>query len=267
MDGPTLGQLLHVTSGPESGTSIEVGAEGVILGRLTGGPGELARDPSVSRKHAEVGWTTDGELCIRDLGSTNGTIIRGKRIVTGRWRVLHKGETIQVGDSVITVGGPRSGGWSSAIDTQPSSRPSSDVHISGGVHAEQEGVAVGRDFFGGVHTRNEYDASGLGFISRTRGFARFLIILGMLISFAGAASWGYPIVKAISSNADNSAIEDCQRRFPNPGFDQNECIFKAESNTPDFEVMPWLPLGAILALSGGIITTAGIFSVRRDRND
>jgi len=266
MKGPTPGQVLHVTSGPASGTSIQVGPEGVILGRSSTGPGGLAGDPHMSRQHAEIRWTTDGELCIRDLGSTNGTVVGGERITAGQWRVLRVGEAIRVGDSVLSVGAPGSGGWTGAIETQPRSRPTSDVHIDGGVHAEGEGVAVGRDFFGGIHTRHEYDASGLGFISRTHGFARFLIIVGTLISLAGVGSIGVTIVKAISANAGDTSAADCRARFPELGPDWNDCMFDATSQKTEFDPGPWIPLGIGLGFAGGIITTVGILSVRGGGN-
>ncbi|HEU5171407.1 MAG TPA: adenylate/guanylate cyclase domain-containing protein [Gemmatimonadales bacterium] len=42
-------------------------------------------DPTISRRHAELTVTPDGVL-VRDLGSSNGTCINGRRITTGRLR-------------------------------------------------------------------------------------------------------------------------------------------------------------------------------------
>ncbi|MFK7769183.1 MAG: diguanylate cyclase [Mariniblastus sp.] len=66
--------------------------ETVVLGRDQSSSCVLA-DNSVSRRHAEVSPTQDG-YCIRDLGSTNGTLVNGEQI---EQRDLNSGDTIQVG--------------------------------------------------------------------------------------------------------------------------------------------------------------------------
>ena len=39
----------------------------------------MVADPNVSRRHAEI-WVTPDGVALRDLGSTNGTIVNGRRI-------------------------------------------------------------------------------------------------------------------------------------------------------------------------------------------
>jgi DNA-binding winged helix-turn-helix (wHTH) protein len=51
-------------------------------------------DPTVSRRHARV-TVTDGEALLEDLGSKNGTWLRGRRVV-GR-APLHDGDPIRIG--------------------------------------------------------------------------------------------------------------------------------------------------------------------------
>jgi pSer/pThr/pTyr-binding forkhead associated (FHA) protein len=54
--------------------------------------------PTVSREHAEV-TVVDGGLLLRDLGSTNGTFVNGRR-VTGPV-ALSAGDMIGLGDTVV----------------------------------------------------------------------------------------------------------------------------------------------------------------------
>lgn len=56
-------------------------------------------DPSVSAEHATVEWSPDGWR-IRDLGSTNGTTINGKR-VDGRPARMRGGEQVAFGAVVL----------------------------------------------------------------------------------------------------------------------------------------------------------------------
>lgn len=54
-------------------------------------------DPGVSRNHAEITLGTD--VTIRDLSSTNGTLVDGRMISSA---VLRDGSTIQLGSTTIT---------------------------------------------------------------------------------------------------------------------------------------------------------------------
>ncbi len=54
-------------------------------------------DGSVSRHHVEFLKTQTG-YCLRDLGSTNGTMVNGERISE---RSLHSGDTIQIGSFIF----------------------------------------------------------------------------------------------------------------------------------------------------------------------
>jgi len=53
----------------------------------------------VSRKHAKIS-TTDGEVFIQDLGSTNGTFVNGEKVTRSR---LQEGDRILVGTSIIKM--------------------------------------------------------------------------------------------------------------------------------------------------------------------
>src|SRR5436309_14134729 len=69
----------------------------IIIGRSSDLDMVLVED-IVSRRHAKI-TTTDAEIAIRDVGSTNGTFVNGEKI-TGRAR-LHEGDRILVGTSII----------------------------------------------------------------------------------------------------------------------------------------------------------------------
>ena len=88
-----------------------------LVGSLTViGRGEEADvvvdDPGVSRRHAEIRVTSDGPhlvATVRDLGSTNGTLVDGDRIGRGEHgEALREGTTITIGRTRATYrGGPR----------------------------------------------------------------------------------------------------------------------------------------------------------------
>lgn len=58
----------------------------------------VVEDPNVSRKHAEIERTADG-WAVRDLDSTNGVIVNGRRIV--RPHPLRPGDRMEIGTSEI----------------------------------------------------------------------------------------------------------------------------------------------------------------------
>src|SRR5512140_2471435 len=71
----------------------------IIIGRSSDLDMVLVED-MVSRRHAKIS-STDGEVYIQDMGSTNGTFVNGEKI-SGR-ALLHEGDRILVGTSIIKV--------------------------------------------------------------------------------------------------------------------------------------------------------------------
>jgi DNA-binding NtrC family response regulator len=86
---------LEVVAGPDVGKVIELAQPTIMIGR-TGADLNLT-DPKVSGLHAELRLQSDGYR-VRDLGSTNGTHVRGVRIVDG---FIAPGATLQIGKSAI----------------------------------------------------------------------------------------------------------------------------------------------------------------------
>ncbi|MCA9673700.1 MAG: DUF4388 domain-containing protein [Kofleriaceae bacterium] len=73
----------------------------IIIGRSSDLDMVLVED-MVSRRHAKI-TTTEGDIYIQDMGSTNGTFVNGEKIA-GRAR-LTEGDRILVGTSIIKVVG------------------------------------------------------------------------------------------------------------------------------------------------------------------
>ena len=82
---------------------------GLVLGR--GSDTDLRiDDPGVSRRHAQIRVSPDGEgasVSIVDLGSTNGTTVNGTRI---QQATLSEGARIRIGNSTMLVRRPPEGG-------------------------------------------------------------------------------------------------------------------------------------------------------------
>ena len=216
--------VLDAVGGPATGRSLEVPPEGLRLGRS----GALACDDTVSHEHADLSWTSDGDLAMRDLQSTNGTYVNGTRI-TG-WAVLRPGDEIRLGATVLAVR------WEDSVPVNPGKPAGTQIHFEGGQHAEKGGVIAG-EIHGGVRTF--VDSSGLAALMQARGFALFLVIFGTGLALAGFASFGYPIIRFITEGAQS---------FGDP------------SAQPTLHAMPWLPLGAILFFAGAVCMTAGLFA-------
>jgi DNA-binding NtrC family response regulator len=87
---------LVVTTGPDRGEAVVVGASPLVIGSGTGSDARLS-DPTVSRRHLSASLT-DGGLVVRDLGSTNGSFMRGARF---QELILGFGAEIQLGQTTL----------------------------------------------------------------------------------------------------------------------------------------------------------------------
>jgi len=92
---------ITVMRGPEAGTAYELRlVDNAIIGRKTNSDLVLAGDPDVSGEHCEL-KLVDGRVLIRDLQSTNGTLVNGIPL-SGRCR-LESGDTIGIGHNELRV--------------------------------------------------------------------------------------------------------------------------------------------------------------------
>ncbi len=83
----------------DDGTEYELTAETTVIGR-TQGDIQLTEDQRASRRHSEL-LVRDDRLHVRDLGSTNGTFVNGRRIAEEEQVGI--GDIIQVGATRFTV--------------------------------------------------------------------------------------------------------------------------------------------------------------------
>ena len=87
---------LEVVAGPDTGTVVELAQPTILIGRT--GADLTLTDPKVSGLHCEL-RLENGGYRLRDLASTNGTHVRGVRVVEA---FLSPGATIAVGKSAVT---------------------------------------------------------------------------------------------------------------------------------------------------------------------
>ena len=95
---PDTGIYLRIESGPRKNFVITLSAGGVYLIGREGADIALS-DEKISRKHAELCLYGPDAFFVRDLASTNGTLLNGRR-VTDR-SSLKYWDLIQVGDTQL----------------------------------------------------------------------------------------------------------------------------------------------------------------------
>jgi hypothetical protein len=91
--------LKLVPIAPELGPAYPLGDE-LTIGRSPGCAVPLTGDNFVSQLHARV-FRRGDEYWVEDLGSTNGTLLNGRRLASAT--PLHRGDRLQVGRSVLEV--------------------------------------------------------------------------------------------------------------------------------------------------------------------
>ena len=100
-DEPLSPGLEHATvsivSGQDAGRVVPLDDDPLVIGR---GPEADLRieDPGVSRIHARVVRSDQGSFTLEDLGSTNGTFIRTRRVTVAP---LSPGDRVQLGPSAL----------------------------------------------------------------------------------------------------------------------------------------------------------------------
>lgn len=81
---------------------IEFPLSGRITVGRTGENGLQINDASISKIHATLALTPEGNLSVADTGSTNGTFINGERIAYGKANLLEKGDVVKFGVIDVT---------------------------------------------------------------------------------------------------------------------------------------------------------------------
>jgi pSer/pThr/pTyr-binding forkhead associated (FHA) protein len=94
------GIFLRIVEGNGAGTVHTLSAGGVYLvGRE--GADIVLDDEKVSRRHAEIGLYGPGAYVLRDLASTNGTLLNGRRV--SEKAKLKPGDLIRLGDTTLRL--------------------------------------------------------------------------------------------------------------------------------------------------------------------
>ena len=94
---PTSGLRLFMRQGPRAGQTFDVVKPIAVIGREAGND-IVIEDPQVSRHHAKL-TLQGGSYVVEDLGSTNGTFMDGRRIMTPTPLLI--GGRLGLGDTVV----------------------------------------------------------------------------------------------------------------------------------------------------------------------
>lgn len=90
---------LTILGGWDTGLVVVLDRPETTLGRCSGATVSID-EPSISRSHATVVRTKDGQHVLRDLGSRNGTFVNGRSVTRAR---LRSGDRIQLGSDLLLL--------------------------------------------------------------------------------------------------------------------------------------------------------------------
>jgi len=93
---------LHIVDGPKKGKTFEVKATDIDIGRAPGNHVQI-KDISVSRRHLRIQRIGD-KYFVEDVGSSNGTYVKGKRIKPRKAVEVEAGTPIAIGKTVLSLG-------------------------------------------------------------------------------------------------------------------------------------------------------------------
>lgn len=115
--------VLQVIEGPMQGRIFHLAGQTAFLGRSSRNDLQII-DGSVSRKQIKI-FTSGGKAFLEDLKSTNGTLLNGSMIQSGKGFELIEGDVISIGATslkVVLISSSESG-----PDTEASGRESTDI--------------------------------------------------------------------------------------------------------------------------------------------
>ena len=97
---PKRTAVLIMLAGSEIGRMFRLNDGDTIIGRSRNA-GLTLSDEGISREHVHIQLRGDGGVNISDLGSTNGTLVNGRRLFPDETQRLMDGDKIQVGATVM----------------------------------------------------------------------------------------------------------------------------------------------------------------------
>jgi hypothetical protein len=92
---------LNIVSGPMKGHSFKIKEEVTFIGRSQEND-IVINDQTLSRRHIKI-TKNNNNFFIQDLGSHNGLMVDGKRVIFGKDIELMDGVVCSVGDSVFSI--------------------------------------------------------------------------------------------------------------------------------------------------------------------
>ena len=98
---------LYVMNGVLQGQSYDLQGETITLGRAPDNDIQI-KDDHISRKHLRIA-RKGKRFFIVDLGSTNGTLLNGEKIVPGKECEIREGDPIALGKTLVVIGEELSG--------------------------------------------------------------------------------------------------------------------------------------------------------------
>jgi len=94
---PLVYGRLVIDAGPDRGKTFNLSNVSIVIGRRED-CGIILNDTSISRRHARL-ELSQGRYVITDIGSTNGVVVNGEKILT---KVLEPGDVLTLGTTVCT---------------------------------------------------------------------------------------------------------------------------------------------------------------------
>jgi len=101
MSGPDDGQQIHLSQRHGDGYMGADGTWSLVLGRRDECDISIPFDTQVSRQHAILRMTSEGELWLSDAGSLNGTFLGKTRVE--KPTLLERGELFRLGRTWLRV--------------------------------------------------------------------------------------------------------------------------------------------------------------------
>ncbi|WP_433065223.1 FHA domain-containing protein [Dactylosporangium sp. CS-033363] len=208
--------FLEVMGHGGNGLRIPVGGGPTTIGRAS-----VLNDPSVSRVHAAI-EVHGGRLVVRDLNSSNGTYVNGRRI-TG---------PVPVGEGDIVAFGQVE---TQLVTTAAPVYNVRDQHAGGSIHN------VAGNQYNNYEVQRE---SFLAEIAARKSWGRALVWLGILANVVGFGMFAYGVIGFIQAIPDVT-IDTPQSEVPSPFG-------------PDAGGVPLGIIGFAIAGVGGFLLIVGI---------